>query len=288
MRSPGFTIVLNIAFWMLVIAGFAASVNGASRIAVLNPEPSPLSERLATAISPHLAGKLAVVDPDLAQAAYSSRAIAEPFNMSAAQARSAANVIGCDLLLEIKTATQRRNAAGRGDYFEAYAIYYLISGRSGRLIYWDLDKFEDKNASAAEDRLIGHTTSMAASLASAGTSVLAIELSEPSRLSMEEVPDDDGAVAKGFRAPVPFRRIKPEYTPQAAFYEVSATVEIEVDLDASGNIMRTEIVRWAGFGLDESVEKAVRQMNWRPAERGGRSIPMRFVLRYNFRKKEQQ
>jgi hypothetical protein len=28
-------------------------------------------------------------------------------------------------------------------------------------------------------------------------------------------------------------------------------------------------------------------MNWRPAERNGKTLPMRFLLRYNFKKAEQ-
>ena len=36
--------------------------------------------------------------------------------------------------------------------------------------------------------------------------------------------------------------------------------------------------------LDESVDKTVRAMNWRPAERNGKSLPMRFLVRYNFKK----
>jgi hypothetical protein len=71
-------------------------------------------------------------------------------------------------------------------------------------------------------------------------------------------------------------------------YDVTATVERGVDLDAKGSIQRTRIVRWAGFGLDESVEKTVREMNWRPAELNGKNVPMRFLLRYNFKKPEKE
>jgi hypothetical protein len=105
---------------------------------------------------------------------------------------------------------------------------------------------------------------------------------------MEEPPDPASASVRNFRAPIPYRRIKPEYTVEAALYDIVATVDIVVDTDAAGKILRTEIVRWAGYGLDESVDKAVRSMNWRPAERNGRSIAMRFLLRYNFRKLEKE
>ena len=78
-------------------------------------------------------------------------------------------------------------------------------------------------------------------------------------------------------------RISPEYTAIADFYNVEATVDISVDIDSDGKILHTEIVRWAGYALDESVTEAVRKMNWRPAERKGKFLPMRILLRYNFK-----
>jgi outer membrane biosynthesis protein TonB len=67
-------------------------------------------------------------------------------------------------------------------------------------------------------------------------------------------------------------------------YDTKATVDLEADVDLDGKIIGTRIVRWAGFGLDESVEAAVRSMNWRPAMRNGKPLPMRILLRYNFTK----
>jgi len=59
-------------------------------------------------------------------------------------------------------------------------------------------------------------------------------------------------------------------------------------VDENGRILDTEIVRWAGFSLDEAVDKTIRQMNWKPADRNGKTLPMRVLLRYNFRKIEEQ
>jgi hypothetical protein len=36
------------------------------------------------------------------------------------------------------------------------------------------------------------------------------------------------------------------------------------------------------------VTDAVRAMNWRPAMRGGKPLPMRVLLRYNFTKVEKE
>jgi TonB family protein len=57
-----------------------------------------------------------------------------------------------------------------------------------------------------------------------------------------------------------------------------------VDIDARGEVVRAEITRWAGYGLDESVLDTVKQMHFFPAMRQGVAIPMRVLLRYNFRK----
>ena len=105
---------------------------------------------------------------------------------------------------------------------------------------------------------------------------------------IETIPEAGTPAGKDFRPPVPYKRLKPEYTSLAFLYDARATVDILIDLDEKGNIMRTEITRWAGFGLDESVERAVRQMNWRPAERNGKPLPMRFLVRYNFKKIEKE
>ena len=57
-----------------------------------------------------------------------------------------------------------------------------------------------------------------------------------------------------------------------------------VDLDAGGEVMRVEVVRWAGFGLDEVTVENVRRLHFFPAMRDGVAIPIRVLLRYKFRK----
>jgi hypothetical protein len=61
-------------------------------------------------------------------------------------------------------------------------------------------------------------------------------------------------------------------------------VEIQVDLDKDGEIKDTRIMKWVGFGLEESVTEAIRRMNWRPAYSGSSAIPSRFIVRYNFKR----
>ncbi|HEX8887957.1 MAG TPA: energy transducer TonB, partial [Pyrinomonadaceae bacterium] len=86
------------------------------------------------------------------------------------------------------------------------------------------------------------------------------------------------------RLPQPYRRLRPAYPEEAARADAEATVDVQVELDSEGEVAKIEVVRWAGFGLDEATINTVRQMHFRPAMRDGTPIPMRVLLRYNFRK----
>jgi TonB family protein len=100
-----------------------------------------------------------------------------------------------------------------------------------------------------------------------------------------EAPEDDkSAAAEGLRLPRPYRRLMPGYPETAAVAEAEGTVDVLIDLDAGGEVMRVEVVRWAGFGLDEATVENVRRLHFFPAMRDGVAIPIRVLLRYNFRK----
>ena len=102
---------------------------------------------------------------------------------------------------------------------------------------------------------------------------------------IEVMSDEDGTRDnKDVRAPRPYRRFKPPYPETAARAEVEAVVDVLVDIDAQGEVGKIEIARWAGYGLDQSVIDTVKQMHFFPAMRDGNAIPMRVLLRYNFRK----
>jgi TonB family protein len=70
----------------------------------------------------------------------------------------------------------------------------------------------------------------------------------------------------------------------AARADAEGTVDVLVDLDTEGEVNRIEVTRWAGFGLDEATVNTVRQLHFFPALRDGVAIPIRVLLRYNFRK----
>ena len=208
--------------------------------------------------------------------------------MPAGAAQNIGAAIGCDYFVLVKTTTQRRTSLERSSYYESSAAVFIVSSRTGRLVYWRLQKADSEKPAEAEQILAksaeGLIPDISARLREAGAGEIA---EKPSR-RIEEMPPENSPEAKSFRSPVPYKRIKPEYTGVAYLYGIAATVDILLDLDEKGNILRTEIVRWAGYGLDEAVTDAVRKMNWRPAERAGKPLPLRVLLRYNFKKVEKE
>jgi TonB family protein len=102
---------------------------------------------------------------------------------------------------------------------------------------------------------------------------------------IEEAPGDDTVAAnQGLRMPRPYRRLRPTYPESAAVADAEGTVDVLVDVGADGEVLKVDVARWAGFGLDDITVATVRQMHFFPAMREGKSIPMRVLLRYNFRK----
>lgn len=283
------TIALGLRSFSILslIFGFACWA-AAQRVAIVTPDRSDKSRSFSEKLGSELATTLRVLDRDLAESAYRATQTETPFNLTTDEAKRSGAVIGCDAVILVRAANQRRSSFEREEYYEAFAVIYVVSSRTGRLLLWLLPSYEAGRPEQAERQLIGAIGSLSEKITAAIVSAAEREIGEPAPPSIEEVPDEASPLAKGLRPPVPYNRIKPEYTSKAAFYEITAAVEALVDLDTAGEIKRLEITRWAGFGLDESVEAAIRKMNWRPAMRNGKPLPMRFLLRYNFKKLDKE
>ena len=255
----------------------------AQKIAVLTPEKNDHSQIFADKLEMELASKFKISNTDLAETAFLSGSFEKPFNLTTEQARNIGAAIGCNYFLLVKSELLRRSAFKREEFYEAYSAVYLVNSKTGKLVFWNLKNFDDNLPSDAEKKLFD---SVAKSADQMSAKILENEMTETKsseKKLIEEVPDENAPEAKKNRPPLPYRRISPQYTTIADYYNVEATVDISVDIDGDGKIINTEILRWAGYDLDESVTEAVRKMNWRPAERNGKTLPMRILLRYNFK-----
>ena len=285
MRLQNF-ITANLVFglWSLVfgLCLFTLPVL-AQKIAIITPEKTANIEK----ISFQLNQKFNSLDSDLVEITVKSQSIENLFNLSTEEAKTLGNAIGCDFFILLKSESLRRTSFAKPVYFEAYLSAHLVSTRSGRLLFWDLKSVEAENVNEAETQLFGSTESLIKKIQ---TQIKAANQNEITDLipNLEELPDENSPEAKNFQSPLPFRRLRPEYTRTADLYGVTATVDATVDLDEKGQITRLEITRWAGYGLDESVIETIRRMQWRPASRNGKTLPIRVLLRYNFKKVEKE
>ncbi|HTH51852.1 MAG TPA: energy transducer TonB [Pyrinomonadaceae bacterium] len=268
-----------------IVVMIGTSVGHAQRIAVLTPDNSETSKRFATLIEQGLKN-VVVIDHDLARSAFDAAKFDTPYNLTLEQARHVGQAIGCDFFVLLRSALQRRSSFEKEEYYDATVAVFLVSTRTGRLVGFTTHASTESKPDAAVHKLESLLTNDGRSMAEAVKAIQKEELTAKPPPAMEEPPDEGSPLAQNFRPPVPFQRIKPLYTKLAEQHDVTATVELQVDLDETGKVIRTQTTRWAGFDLDESVDKAVRQMNWRPAERNGKFIPMRFLVRYNFKKTE--
>jgi hypothetical protein len=251
----------------------------AQRIAMIAPEHSSLTDRFADALSTSLVSNYRVVDLGLAESAYNSLHIDAPFNQTLESAKRVCPVVGCDHYLLIKTSVDRRSSSKRPDYFEAAVCLFLVNGRTGLLEKFLIATKQEDNGPAAEQSLLKDIDATANAIRSA------ISASAAATQPEFEMFDPD---SKTMRPAMPYKRIKPEYTDTAYLFDIKATVDAEVSIDETGKVGKIEIVRWAGFGLDDSVIATVNKMNWRPGERNGKPLPMRVLLRYNFTKIEKE
>ncbi|MEP6718365.1 MAG: TonB family protein [bacterium] len=240
-----------------------------------------------------LENTIEMTDRDQTRAAARGAGYAGSLNLSLSEARNLGAVLGCDFFLLGDAQTLRRSPSTGPVYFESYAAIFLVSARTGRLILWERPNFRAATSAAAERFLLSEISSAAlrtrilvatrrAEQDERAKRAIIVESEVP---IIEEAPDDDRvAAAEGLRLPKPYRRFVPAYPETAAAAEAEAIVDVLVDLDSGGEVTRAEVVRWAGFGLDTATLETVHKLHFFPALREGTAVPIRVLLRYNFRK----
>lgn len=244
-----------------------------------------LTKRLSTSQN------IALVDRDQAMAAANGIGYHGSLNLSLHEARDLGSAIGCDFFILGESDTLRRSPSNAPPYFESYTSLFIVSARTGRLVDWSRPTATGPSSDAAEKALLDGLSAdtidgyVKAMLRAAEDEMAerAVAVEQPPTV-IEAMSDSAEEARDGTRPPRPFRRLKPPYPEAAAHSQLEAVVDVLVDLDEKGEVRRTEIARWAGYGLDEAVMDTVKQLHFFPAMRNGRAIPMRVLLRYNFRK----
>ena len=264
-------------------------------LSVLDFGSTPVAKHATDTLRTRLrsVGDVTVADADLSRAAAKGIGYSGSLNLSVSEARDLGAALAAEFFILGDAQTLRRSSFESPVYYESYCSIFLVSARTGRLLLWERPSFENAEATKAEARLSQYLSDDALSRRLAGIIKKSREderiqrtvLTASAEAVIEEAPEDEKAAeAQGIRAPRPYRRLRPEYPQTAARADAEATVDVVVDVGADGEVGDVQIVRWAGFGLDESTIATVRQLHFFPAMKNGTPIPMRVMLRYNFRK----
>jgi TonB family protein len=292
--------ILFIIFIVCALATNSTAQTGAQRVrlAVLDFGGSETGRSVASKLALLLSSNndFSLIDRDESLVAARGAGYTGSLNMTLQEARDLGAAIGTDFFITGDAQTLRRSSSARPSYYEAYASIFIVSARTGRLVMWDRISFEEATSDEASKALLKELKESAARYAQTIRAAEELERNERAQLIeragaasqtpvVEDAPDDEAAAAReGLRLPQPYRRLRPAYPDSAARAEAEATVDVQIELDTEGEVSRVEVVRWAGFGLDEAAVNTVRQLHFRPAMRNGVPVPMRVLLRYNFRK----
>ena len=291
--------ILSLACILLLAASSGTPVKGAASrttsVAVLDLGGTEPARRAADGLAQALAtdGELAIIDRGLGRAAAHGVGYTGSLNMTMAEARDLGAAIGCDFFITGAAATLRRSPSTGPVYYESYAALFIVSARTGQLIMWERPNAQEATMETAEAALLAELRNLAQTrYAPAILKARAVEKARAApgkRRDAVEVEDlseenSSGRQEDHLRLPQPYRRLRPPYPETAARSEIEATVDALVEIGTDGEVAGVEIVRWAGFGLDEAVIATIRQMHFRPASRNGVPVASRVLLRYNFRR----
>lgn len=212
-------------------------------------------------------------------------------NMSRDEARRVGSAIGCDFFITGRLEAFTRSDRAAEEHEEALIGVMVVDGRTGELAVFDFIDEKGATREAAVEALITTLATRAAGyvdrmsrfrLARAQVALLPSDKTPGERV--EDIPDEDSPAAAGFKPPEFVNRVKPDYPDAADRADITATVEASAVFRANGQVGEVQITRWAGFSLDESAARAIRQLKFKPATRDGKPISVRATVRYNFRR----
>lgn len=277
------------------LSGHALSQQSGARplsIAILDFGETTTGRRAAERLTARLAAdnQLSLLDRDESRAAARGAGYNGSLNLTLSEARDLGLALGSDFYLIGEAQTVRRSPSDRAAYYESYAALFLVSTRTGKLARWERPSAQAASEEAAERLLMGELDRLAARYHEAVRAASERERQERAEALehrstlFEDAPEEGSPRAEGVRLPAPYRRLQPAYTEAAAHSGIEAVIDVQVEIDTEGEVVRAEVVRWAGYGLDESTLETVRRLRFRPATRDGAPFPIRVLLRYNFRR----
>lgn len=237
--------------------------------------------------------RASVVDQSIVHPALKGIGYDGSINMSRDEARKLGSAIGCDFFVTGKLETYTRSDRVAEEHEEALIGLMIVDGRTGVLAVFDFISEKAGTRETAVAALIKTLAARAGSfvdrmsrfqLARSQVITSASASGKTAAESIEDLPDESSPLVLGFKPPEFLNRVKPDYTDSAERADITAIVEASAVFQANGVVGDIQILRWAGFGLDESAERAIRQLKFKAATRDGKQVSVRATVRYNFRR----
>ena len=125
----------------------------AQKIAILTPEKNSQSQVFAEKLENEFSNGFKVLNSSFAETAFLASSFEKPFNLTVEESKNIGAAIGCNYFLLVKSELLRRSAFKREEFYEAYSVIYLVSAKTGKLVFWNLDSFDANLPSEAEKKL---------------------------------------------------------------------------------------------------------------------------------------
>jgi TonB family protein len=282
----GLILIILTLFLLQSDAQTNSQANSQPRVAIVDLQGD--EDRRVVSILEDVARHFVAVDRDLSRRAARGASYSGSLNLTSEEARSLGESIGCDYYVTGIVRNFRRLGSEGEAYFEAIGGIYLIETWSGRLVRFEFVRERAENETAAANSLVRTVGERASGLKDAITHAhrqrrsQALELPRESPLDVVNL--DGQQSSRDLTPPVFYERLRPDYTAEAASIDLIATVEVYVVFGAGGRVETSEIVRWAGFGLDESALVTIRRLRFKSATKNGNAVSVRGLVRYNFRR----
>ena len=90
-------------------------------------------------------------------------------------------------------------------------------------------------------------------------------------------------VGNGVSAPVLLEKVEPEYSEQARAAKYQGSVLLKVQIDSEGKVVKVEVARALGMGLDEKAMEAVRQWKFKAGMKEGQPVAVESEIEVSFR-----
>lgn len=208
------------------------------------------------------------------------------FNPTCVAAQALGARVGSEGYVLARLQRGERSLSNRRTVLGGTLHLFAVETRTGQLIASEhLDFIEDgKTFLPAVDEALAAAAARFVAGWRRAREQPAVEACAAGRDGAEDILDlRDGVVPPDVVAPVPRVRRRPELTEEARGAGVTATLLVEVCVGTDGQVQAVRVIRWAGYGLEAAVEKALRATRFSPARRQGKPLPAWFVAAFNFR-----